>query len=601
MIFSFNEFQFDSDQITLTKAGKVVQLSEKPAQMLRLFLLEANQIHSKATLLETIWPDRVVTEQVIFQNISLLRALFGDDAIKTFPKKGYQWQLPLTIVEKKEVKPQKGYSKSEHLADKQSFPNFFYSHSRIFVALFFVCVICVALLWSLPINTTSNVNNVENKSTLVKLFDAERQSYFKNVSQLPIKAQDVFDSPYLAWNTSIKNHKNWLVASKLYEIDQKVVLRFHIQGAKRGLQDYLIGNSRSDVQSQLEQLLITLSSTNYFSVPLENTARAELTILSNKLPNNDIVINQLIKTNYTLNEFDRATMLIDQQLLEAKSDLHVGLLHLLKAKITLWNRQEQIAGESLNKALIIFRSLGLLHLESEALLEQGWFYLATQQFRKGIQVLNQAASKARTAQEPLLEVKAHLNQAFMASKAGQIELSHAQIGLAKELITLHALDNIHQIQVLNNASWLATSEAEKLTYNKDILLMPYVQQYERYFYAAAQTVRNYYIKKQQWDSAAASIKPWQRESFQLLSLAYINLAQSENQKAELEAQRAFRVAQLNHYKTDALDAALLLLQVEDNLEGDNKSIYINYIKQNATNRWLSQNRESWHKISEDNH
>jgi DNA-binding winged helix-turn-helix (wHTH) protein len=145
MIFSFNEFQFDSDQITLTKAGKVVQLSEKPAQMLRLFLLEANQIHSKAKLLETIWPDRVVTEQVIFQNISLLRALFGDDAIKTFPKKGYQWQLPLTIVEKKEVTPQKGYSKSEHLADKQSFPNFFYSHSRIFVALRFRKVFYISI------------------------------------------------------------------------------------------------------------------------------------------------------------------------------------------------------------------------------------------------------------------------------------------------------------------------------------------------------------------------------------------------------------------------------------------------------------------------
>jgi hypothetical protein len=39
-----------------------------------------------------------VSEQVVFQNISHLRAIFGNDAIKTFSKRGYQWQLELTEV-----------------------------------------------------------------------------------------------------------------------------------------------------------------------------------------------------------------------------------------------------------------------------------------------------------------------------------------------------------------------------------------------------------------------------------------------------------------------------------------------------------------------
>ncbi|MFY8299074.1 winged helix-turn-helix domain-containing protein [Pseudoalteromonas sp. SS15] len=66
--------------------------------MLKFFILNNDRILSKAELLETVWPDKTVSEQVVFQNISHLRAIFGNDAIKTFSKRGYQWQLELTEV-----------------------------------------------------------------------------------------------------------------------------------------------------------------------------------------------------------------------------------------------------------------------------------------------------------------------------------------------------------------------------------------------------------------------------------------------------------------------------------------------------------------------
>jgi len=83
MKFSFNDFQFDCEQLILTRQGGVISLNEKPAQLLALFLCNADTIHNKSDILEKIWPDRVVTEQVVFQNISHLRALFGDDAISS--------------------------------------------------------------------------------------------------------------------------------------------------------------------------------------------------------------------------------------------------------------------------------------------------------------------------------------------------------------------------------------------------------------------------------------------------------------------------------------------------------------------------------------
>ncbi|KZN37643.1 winged helix-turn-helix domain-containing protein [Pseudoalteromonas luteoviolacea] len=98
MKLAFQDFQFDSQALTLSKDGRKISLKEKPAQILALLVTQPEKIHSKGEILEEVWPGRTVTEQVVFQNIGHLRALFGDDAIKTFSKKGYQWQLPLAAV-----------------------------------------------------------------------------------------------------------------------------------------------------------------------------------------------------------------------------------------------------------------------------------------------------------------------------------------------------------------------------------------------------------------------------------------------------------------------------------------------------------------------
>ncbi|MCF6436899.1 winged helix-turn-helix domain-containing protein [Pseudoalteromonas sp. MMG022] len=105
MKFRFSHFEFDCEALVLTNNGKVFSLNEKPAKLLALLLTNAEHIHSKDEILEAVWPGREVTNQVVFQSIGHLRALFGDDAIKTFSRKGYQWQLPLTEVTDDEAPP----------------------------------------------------------------------------------------------------------------------------------------------------------------------------------------------------------------------------------------------------------------------------------------------------------------------------------------------------------------------------------------------------------------------------------------------------------------------------------------------------------------
>jgi len=271
---------------------------------------------------------------------------------------------------------------------------------------------------------------------------------------------------------------------------------------------------------------------------------------------------------------------------------------LLKTQVTMWNRDFITAKQSIDNALSAFEQLELAQLESMALVEMSWVHLVNQEFRQGMQVLNQAASKARTSHEPLQEVTAHRIQSFMASKAGEVELSHTQLSLAKELIELHRLGDEHQVPILNNSAWIAESPDEKLRFSQQILDMPFSAQYESSFYVAAENLRFAYIERQQWDNALATIKPWQRKSFQQLSQAHIAFAQGYRQLGMSHAIDSHRQAQTDHQLVDALDAALLLLQHHD--QGgllDNPKQYQTFIESNATNRWRDQNRQAWQQLT----
>lgn len=78
--------------MTLYKDEKSIPLKNNAAKLLLLFLSRPHETLSKDTILDEVWQDSSVSEQVVFQNISHLRMLIADDAIKTYSKKGYQWQ-----------------------------------------------------------------------------------------------------------------------------------------------------------------------------------------------------------------------------------------------------------------------------------------------------------------------------------------------------------------------------------------------------------------------------------------------------------------------------------------------------------------------------
>lgn len=80
---------------TVSRNGTTVHLEPKVMEVLMCLARHAGEAVSKEELLETVWPNTFVTDDVLKRSISELRRIFEDDAresriIQTIPKRGYR-------------------------------------------------------------------------------------------------------------------------------------------------------------------------------------------------------------------------------------------------------------------------------------------------------------------------------------------------------------------------------------------------------------------------------------------------------------------------------------------------------------------------------
>jgi Tol biopolymer transport system component/DNA-binding winged helix-turn-helix (wHTH) protein len=95
--YRFGQFRLDtSEHLVYRQNGEVVPLKPKVVETLELLVQESGRLISKDELMQRLWPDTVVEESNLAQNIYLLRKMLGVDAagrsyIETIPKRGYRF------------------------------------------------------------------------------------------------------------------------------------------------------------------------------------------------------------------------------------------------------------------------------------------------------------------------------------------------------------------------------------------------------------------------------------------------------------------------------------------------------------------------------
>ncbi len=100
IIYQSQGFIIYPQRQTIVKGDEETQVRPKTFALLMHLLEKPGEILSKSYLLDSIWDDVKVEEQVLVQSIRELRQLFGSaDIIQTYPRKGYAWAAD---VEKRE-------------------------------------------------------------------------------------------------------------------------------------------------------------------------------------------------------------------------------------------------------------------------------------------------------------------------------------------------------------------------------------------------------------------------------------------------------------------------------------------------------------------
>jgi DNA-binding winged helix-turn-helix (wHTH) protein len=104
VIWRFGEFELDDERFALRQDGREVELRRRVFDVLRYLVAHRNRLVSKEELLENVWPDEVIQEAVVAQNIAILRRVLGDTRkaagmIQTVHGRGYRFVADVTAVE----------------------------------------------------------------------------------------------------------------------------------------------------------------------------------------------------------------------------------------------------------------------------------------------------------------------------------------------------------------------------------------------------------------------------------------------------------------------------------------------------------------------
>ena len=119
MLYQLNDIYLDSDSgviyqdIALTQSTSV-QLEHTPLKLLLCLIENKGSDLSKDAMLEQVWANKVVTEDVLTVAMSQIRKGLGDKAkspkfVKTIPGVGYRLIAEVNLVEEQQNIPGVGY------------------------------------------------------------------------------------------------------------------------------------------------------------------------------------------------------------------------------------------------------------------------------------------------------------------------------------------------------------------------------------------------------------------------------------------------------------------------------------------------------------
>lgn len=597
MRYRFKEFEFDTSSLILTKNGELVAIRHNEAKVLALLIERADSVLSKDELLTQVWQDKVVSDQAIFQNISHLRNVFGSDAIKTFSKRGYQWQLSLApVINETSPKAQPGAPlDTQPQLSIKAFDN------RL-IALTAVMALVVLVLVSVLLNQNSPVQEEQGSQVKIAFIpihqrylqatvSLEDNAYFDftpidGLNYAKFMATAELEYPKLAVEHPL------VLTGEMREYQEKVYLDFLLKGPFGDWQGQLMADSNEGVlqklQSHLKQDVIYDLLSN---VQAPDVKQAKLTIAHQNAPNDLIVLGELIQSYCMSGEFDKSMVMAEKLAGMAQAENNpqqLGNAFLYQGQVANQKKLAQLSGQKLDLAIEQFEKVGDLKRHADALSYQSWLAYLDNNYAGVKSSLLKSAQLALEAEDIERELHALTYLSVMAHKGNQDEDKYRYLMQAENKMRAYELPIYRFAKIPFHHAIYSKTKAAKEPHLVRVLEYTSLTPDHWVAQSSRKQLMLYYIERNRLADARELMVHATSDNVENSYLkTLLAKAEKDIEKFSSYAQRTFEQAQLAGEKHLSLDVALLICSTPN--QHLNDDIYLEYIKENATNNWRRYN------------
>lgn len=592
MDVKFSDYRFSRDQHILYKHEDIIELKRNQALLLDFFLSNPEGIHSKEAIMDFVWQNKVVSEQVVFQTISQLRAIFGADAIKTFPKKGYKWQLSIcqqaqAIEAKPEIEsPTAIRSKPSYLLWLASAASilliigltvFFTSHKQVQVQL--------------HLSAQSKATNTENQ--VAEQLDNLAHFSIKAAPALHTNTQ-LFAAPKLAWQQANIPTADWLLWFDNFSSAKGHFIHYGLSKADIHWQGYIYGETQEQLASNFAKRLEQLSHLALFSANTKALDISTLTLMKQTVENDPDVL--LLLANYYLEVKQYDVAIAYTQKLTNLHHSYAFIPYQAKAKWLLAEiykkrRKYQLAQNSLAAMAEILTDTPLWVLQYENISAQAWIAYNQHDFETMFATLDKAIKFGQQQGDALTLFELHILYSILAKKGGDDHKKYAHLNEAQALLLKHQLDDSNFAVVYYHFAIFTQDNDKALPYLQKIIELPRTIRNGWIIDHSTEMLVDQYIEQKQYQAAIALLEQQANSPKYFISKARIYHAQAQMQKAHSYFEKAFEQARLEYKVHIAIDAALMLYQLTAD-QPEVQAEYLAYLQRNTNNKWLSKQMET---------
>lgn len=627
MIYYFQQYQFDSEKLILSKDEQVLNLRNNEAKLLGFFLSHAQEVLSKEQILDAVWTDKVVGDQAVFQAISNLRQQFGDDAIRTFSKKGYQWQIALNAPITTRAEGGAESSNTSNLAAASPAPHHFLKFAIIGTLILVACLILWLAPWqqpqieevagnaktdtkAMPIQLSLKLFQLNAQGSVVEPATEMQQAFKKELQKTTayllsepdntVTEAQLQASPQTYWRAMPHGSAGTkiLISGRLSQLAGKYQLALVIQGKENQWRVHLQDQNLAALNQQLLRLLSRILPIKLlWEAKDQRLVNAQLQLLLNDHADDLNIQKALVSNLLNIGDLQTAQLrsedMLRKAILQQDQAQQVAALD-MQARIAFNDLKLAQAESILDRALDIAKQSQDAHLQARSLERYFMIFYAKHQFEPLEENLLRALALARSVRAQALEANLMMALTIASYKFsldtkktyyfGQAQSLFDELGLAPE--------NYAELEYLSGINSQDQEQAEKL-FLKALQRFKPEQKGIAKERLQEQLVKLYLQQNRHQQAWSLLPEDEQASNAEKLLKATVLVHQKNNAAALSVAEQVFQSSNLSGEHHLALDASLLLvklfqIQSEGQSQTAQAKTYTDFIQKNATLQWRRQ-------------